>query len=124
MDYTHDDVYCFVQVDDDAVLIDYGDCGDATFREHVNNIKHGRVHGGSRNRVIRVLPKLGLSRRGVMLHVSANAEFAERKMEGMNVPSALRRDEKGNDKIQDGDFTLMAMNLRRRYCVRTETMTW
>jgi hypothetical protein len=74
--------------------------------------------------MIRVLPKLGLSRRGVILHVSADAEFAERKMEGLNVPSALRGDEKGNDKIQDGNITLMAMNLRRRYCVRTETMTW
>lgn len=90
----------------------------------MNNIKHGRVHGGSRNRVIRVLGELGLSRRGVMLHVSADAEFAERKMEGLDVPIALRRDEKGNDMIQDGNITLMAMNLRRRYCVRTETMTW
>jgi len=74
--------------------------------------------------VIGVLHELGLSCREVMLHISADAEFAERKMEGLNVPSALRRDEKGNDKMQDGDITLMAMNLRRRYCVRTETMTW
>jgi hypothetical protein len=59
-----------------------------------------------------------------MLHVSADAEFAERKMEGLDVPSALWRGEEGNDKIQDGKITLMAMNLRRRYCVRTETMTW
>jgi hypothetical protein len=59
-----------------------------------------------------------------MLHISADAEFAERKMEGLNVPVALRRDEKGNDRIQDGNITLIAMNLRRRYCVRTETMTW
>ena len=90
----------------------------------MNNIKHRGVHGGSRNRVIRVLNKLRLSRRGVMLHVSADAEFAERKMEGVNVPSALRRDEKSSNMIQDGNITLMAMNLRRRYCVRTETMTW
>jgi hypothetical protein len=75
--------------------------------------------------VIRVLPNMKLSCRGVMLHVhtvSADAEFAERKMEGPNFPSALRRDEKGNDKIQDGNITLMDMTLRRRYCVRTETM--
>jgi hypothetical protein len=60
------------------------------FREHVNNTKHSRVHGGSRNGVIQLLLKLGLSRRGVMLHVSADAEFSERKMEGLDVPSALR----------------------------------
>ena len=59
-----------------------------------------------------------------MLHVSADAEFAKRKMESMNVPSALRQDEKGDDKIQDSNVTLIAMNLRRRYCVRTDTMTW
>jgi hypothetical protein len=59
-----------------------------------------------------------------MLHVSADAEFAEGKMEGLDVPVALWRDEDGNDKVQDGNITLMAMNLRRRYCVRTETMTW
>ena len=40
--------------------------------------------------MIRDLPKLGLSRREVMLDVSADAEFVERKMEGLNVPSALR----------------------------------
>lgn len=97
---THDDVNSFVQVDDDAILIDYGDGGDATFREHVDDIKHGRIHGGSRNWVIRVLSKLRLSRQGVMFHVSADAELAERKMEGVNVPKALRRDEKSNDKIQ------------------------
>jgi hypothetical protein len=28
---TYDDIHCFVKVDDDAVLIDYGDGGDATF---------------------------------------------------------------------------------------------
>ena len=73
--------------------------------------------------MIRVLPKLGLSRREG--HGGrADAEFVERKMEGLNVPSVLRRDEKGNDEIQDGNITLMAMNLRRRYCVRTEMMTW
>jgi hypothetical protein len=36
-----------------------GTGGDATFREHVNYVKHGRVHGGTRDRVIRVLLKLG-----------------------------------------------------------------
>jgi hypothetical protein len=38
------------------------------------------------------------------------------------ITSWAARDEKGNDKIQDGNITLMDMTLRRRYCVRTETM--
>ena len=59
-----------------------------------------------------------------MLHISADAELAERKMEGLNIPSALWKDEEGTDKIEDGKITLMAINLRRRYWVRTETMTW
>jgi hypothetical protein len=59
-----------------------------------------------------------------MLHISADAELAERKMEGLNVPRALSQDEEGDDNIEDSNITLMAMNLRRRYWVRTETMTW
>jgi hypothetical protein len=58
---TYDDIHRFVEVDYDAVLVNYWDGGDAAFREHVDNIKYGSVHGGSRNRVIRVLPQLGLS---------------------------------------------------------------
>ena len=54
---TYDDIHRFVEVDDDAVLVNYWDCGYAAFREHVDNIKYRSVHGGSRNRVIRVLPQ-------------------------------------------------------------------
>jgi hypothetical protein len=32
-----------VSVEDHTFLIDHGDGGDAKFREHVNNIKHGPV---------------------------------------------------------------------------------
>jgi hypothetical protein len=59
-----------------------------------------------------------------MLHVSTDAEFAKRKMKKLKVPIALKRDEEDYDKMAGLYVTLMAMNLRRRYCVRTETMTW
>ena len=57
----------------------------------MNNIKHGRVMVAlATNRTIRVLLKLDFSCRGVILHISADVEFAERKIEGLNVSGALR----------------------------------
>jgi hypothetical protein len=60
------------------------------------------------------------------LHVSADVEFAERKIEDLNVSGALRGKEMRNatTRCRDGNITLMVMNLRRRYYARTEAMTW
>jgi len=57
----------------------------------VNNIEYGGVHSGSRNGVIWALPWLYQS---IALNVSANTEFPKRKMEGLDIPGALRQDER------------------------------
>jgi hypothetical protein len=88
---TYNDIHGFIKVDDDAVLVYYGDGGYAALREHVNNIEYGSAHRGSRNGVIGVLPWFELPRRRVAFNVSADTEFPKRKMEGLGIPSALRQ---------------------------------
>lgn len=88
---TYNDIHGFIKVDDDAVLVYYGDGGYAAFREHVNNIEYGSAHRGSRNGVIWVLSWFKLPRRRVALNVSADTELPKGKMEGLGIPSALRQ---------------------------------
>lgn len=62
----------------------------------MNNIEYGGAHSGSRNGVIWALPWLGLPHQRVALNVSADAESPKRKMEGLDIPSALRQDEESH----------------------------
>ena len=62
----------------------------------MNNIEYGSAHSGSRNGVIWVLPWLELPHWRVALNVSTDTEFPKRKMEGLDIPSALRQDEESH----------------------------
>jgi len=45
----------FVQIDDNAVLINNRNGRDGTFRKHVDNIKNGRVEACCSNGVVRIV---------------------------------------------------------------------
>ena len=44
---TYDDINGFVQVDNNAILIDDRNCRNTSFGKHVHNVEHCGVHGCS-----------------------------------------------------------------------------
>lgn len=59
---THNDIDSFVQVDDFAFAIDNRDGTDTTFREHVDDIKHGGLERSGSEWVQRVAFRLFICR--------------------------------------------------------------
>lgn len=119
---TYDNIHGLVQIDDHTVVVDNWDGGDGTFGEHVNDIEDGRFQGCCGYRPVRI-GRVGCLWWKISRDIGADLKFTEGKVEVLYFSGTLEKKGEGVQHETEMKDTLMAMNLRRRYWVKTETMT-
>jgi len=107
-------VHGLVHISDNAIFVDDRDGADPSFGKHVYDVEYGRFHRCSCNRPVGVI--------GSWLYVRADTQRTKVPVQMIDF-FALCAYQQDKRQYCGAILTLFAMNLRARYCVRTETST-
>ena len=108
-------VHGLVHISNDAVFVNDWDGADSPFGKHVHDVEYGSFHRCSCNGPVRVI--------GSWFYVCADTQGTKVLVQMIDFFALCAYQQAKKRQQCDAVLTLFAMNLRARYCVRTETRT-
>ena len=89
---TYNDINGFIKIDHNPFVVHDWDSRNASLREHVDDVEDGGVQSCGGDGMERVVPlwRFAIRRNGWRVDVSADAEPAERQVQLLYLPPALK----------------------------------